>query len=56
MSTFALAIPLNWVVAPHLAGLTRDTRDRGTARFVADHGRYLRWEEVEGLVDRAHGY
>lgn len=46
----------NVVITPHLAGLTRGTRDRGTTRFIANVGRYLKGEALEGLVDRAHGY
>lgn len=46
----------NVVITPHLAGLTRGTRDRGTARFVANLGHFLRDEPLEGLVDRVNGY
>ena len=46
----------NVVITPHLAGLTRGTRDRGTTRFIANIDRFLRGEPLEGLVDRANGY
>lgn len=46
----------NVVITPHLAGLTRGTRDRGVERFIANLQQLLRAEPLEGLVDRAAGY
>jgi phosphoglycerate dehydrogenase-like enzyme len=46
----------NVVISPHIAGLTRGTRDRGTARFCENLRRLLRGEPLEGLVDREAGY
>ena len=46
----------NVVITPHLAGLTRGTRDRGAARFIANLHHLLRGEPLEGLVDREAGY
>lgn len=46
----------NVVLTPHLAGLTRGTRDRGTARFCENIARLLSAEPLEGLVDRVAGY
>lgn len=46
----------NVIITPHLAGLTRGTRDRGTDRFCRNIGKLLRNEQLEGLVDKAVGY
>lgn len=46
----------NVIITPHLAGLTRGTRDRGTTRFVENLKRLQRGETLEGLVDREAGY
>ncbi len=46
----------NVIITPHLAGLTRGTRGRGTDRFCENIGRLLRGEPLEGLVDRQAGY
>ena len=46
----------NVIITPHLAGLTRGTRDRGTDRFCRNIGKLLRNEPLEGLVDKVAGY
>lgn len=46
----------NVIITPHLAGLTRGTRDRGTERFCRNIGKLLRGEPLEGLVDKGAGY
>ncbi len=46
----------NVVISPHIAGLTRGTRDRGTERFCENLRRLLKNEPLEGLVDRQAGY
>lgn len=46
----------NVIITPHLAGLTRGTRDRGTDRLCRNIGKLLCDEPLEGLVDKAAGY
>jgi phosphoglycerate dehydrogenase-like enzyme len=46
----------NVIITPHLAGLTRGTRDRGTDRLCRNIGKLLRNEPLDGLVDKAAGY
>ena len=46
----------NVIVTPHLAGLTRGTRDRGVGRFISNLHSLRRGEPLEGLVDREAGY
>lgn len=46
----------NVIITPHLAGLTRGTRDRGTDRFCRNLHHLQRGEPLEGLVDKGAGY